>query len=82
MFLALVWKKRSATMPSFLDLTPAFSRPRSEAGSEPVATTMQSTLTIFSWPPVEKMTVLILPFCETATTLELVMTITPSLLVR
>ena len=37
-------------------------------GSEPVASTMQSTLTIFSWPPTEKMTVLMLPFWETATT--------------
>ena len=49
MFLAEVSKNLLTEIPFLVNLTPAFSRPNSRAGFEPVARTTQSTRTIFSW---------------------------------
>ena len=58
--------------------TPAFSSPQSVRGSEPVASTTQSTRTTLSSAPDLKMTRFAVPSFSRATTLASVITMMPS----
>ena len=83
MLRAVVWKNLLATMaPDLLTRTPAFSRPQSVRGVEPVARTTESTRTALfpSFP--RKITRLASPSCSRAITFELVITIIPRSFVK